>query len=168
MHLYAVQNSNLKYQLIMPGDHDLDNGLAQSQISIYTGRGVLVESTDGPTWLYGTQSEHNVFYQYQLSNTKNVFMTMVQSETPYWQPGPQAPQPFTPNPVFNDPTYEHCAPGSATCFLSYGLRAHDSSSIYIYGAGLYNFFNNYDQVNYTTTKYENHYVTYTYIVNIFL
>jgi hypothetical protein len=152
----------------MPGDHDLDNGLAQSQISIYTGRGVLVESTDGPTWLYGTQSEHNVFYQYQLSNTKNVFMTMVQSETPYWQPGPQAPQPFTPNPVFNDPTYEHCAPGSATCFLSYGLRAHDSSSIYIYGAGLYNFFNNYDQVNYTTTKYENHYVTYTYIVNIFL
>lgn len=61
-------------------DHDLDDGLAQRQISIYAGRGVLVESVDGPNWFYGTQSEHNVLYQYQLVNTNNVFMTMIQSE----------------------------------------------------------------------------------------
>ncbi len=30
-------------------------------------------------WLYGTQSEHNVFSQYQLTNARNVFMTMIQS-----------------------------------------------------------------------------------------
>jgi glucan 1,3-beta-glucosidase len=126
-------------------DHDLDNQLAQGQISIYTGRGVLVESTNGPVWLYGTQSEHNVFSQYQLTNARNVFMTMIQSETPYWQPGPPAPSPYTPNPVFDDPTYGHCAPGDVRCPMSYAIRAKGCTNVYVYGAGMYNFFNNYDQ-----------------------
>jgi hypothetical protein len=126
-------------------DHDLDNQLAQGQVSLYTGRGVLIESTNGPVWLYGTQSEHNVLYQYQLSNAKNVFMTMIQSETPYWQPGPPAPAPFTPNQVFNDPTYEHCAANDPACAMSWSIRAHGCSNIYLYGAGMYNFFFDYDQ-----------------------
>jgi glucan 1,3-beta-glucosidase len=40
-------------------DHDLDDG---PQLSIYTGRGISVESTKGPVWMYGTASEHNVRY----------------------------------------------------------------------------------------------------------
>lgn len=72
-------------------------------------------------------------------------MTMIQSETPYWQPGPKAPIPFNPNPLYFDPTYSHCEPSSSTCALSYALRSIDSSYIYLYGGGLYNFFNNYDQ-----------------------
>ena len=130
-------------------DHDLDNGEAQSQITIFAGRGVLVESTEGPVWLYGTQSEHNIFYQYQISNARNVFLTMIQGETPYWQANPKAPQPFTPSAQYKDPTYAHCPGTSQTCALSYGLRVHDSANVYLYGAGLYNFFNDYDQV---TTK----------------
>jgi hypothetical protein len=126
-------------------DHDLDNHVAQGQISIYTGRGVVVESIDGPVWLYGTQSEHNVFSQYQLTNARNVFMTMIQSETPYWQPAPRAPAPFTPNNVFSDPTYSHCSAADFRCPLSYALIAKRCSNIYLYGAGMYNFFNNYDQ-----------------------
>ncbi|OXA60273.1 probable glucan endo-1,3-beta-glucosidase ARB_02077 [Folsomia candida] len=126
-------------------DHDLDNQLAQGQISIYTGRGVLIESTTGPVWLYGTQSEHNVFHQYQLNNARNVFMTMIQSETPYWQPGPPAPSPYTPNPTFDDPSYAHCAPGDVRCPMSYAIRARNCQNVYVYGAGMYNFFNNYDQ-----------------------
>jgi glucan 1,3-beta-glucosidase len=126
-------------------DHDLDNHVAQGQVSIYTGRGVVVESVSGPVWLYGTQSEHNVLSQYQLTNANNVYMTMIQSETPYWQPGPRAPAPFTPNPVFSDPTYDHCNAADFRCPLSYALIAKRSSNIYLYGAGMYNFFNNYDQ-----------------------
>jgi len=125
-------------------DHDLDDAQHQSQITIFAGRGVLVESTEGPVWLYGTQSEHNVFYQYQVSNARNVFMTMIQGETPYWQPGPKAPQPFPVLTQYHDPTYDWCPPNSATCALSYGLRVHDSENVYLYGAGLYNFFNDYD------------------------
>lgn len=146
-------------------DHDLDDN---GQVSIYTGRGVLVraiyrvffsnivlsnffllfiqiESSDGPVWLYGIQSEHNVLYQYQLINARNVFMTMIQSETPYWQPGPAAPLPYTPNPIFGDPTYSHCVAGDIKCPMSYAVRAANCSNIYMYGAGMYNFFSDYDQ-----------------------
>jgi hypothetical protein len=38
--------------------------------------GILIES-QGPSWLYGTASEHAVLYQYQLYNAKDIFMGMV-------------------------------------------------------------------------------------------
>ncbi|CAO3598045.1 unnamed protein product [Absidia cylindrospora] len=142
-------------------DHDLDDGEFQRQVSIYTGRGILIESTDGPVWLYGVQSEHNTLYQYQLSHANNVMMSMIQSETPYWQPVPLAPYPFQQSNVdnsWNDPTYEHCmlGGGSSTsyygikdtsnrCAMAWALRSVNSSNIYIYGAGLYNFFYDYSQ-----------------------
>lgn len=34
-------------------DHDLDDHVEQRQISVYTGRGILIESQEGPVWLYG-------------------------------------------------------------------------------------------------------------------
>jgi glucan 1,3-beta-glucosidase len=62
-------------------DHELD--LADhNQIDIYNGRGVLIES-QGPVWMYGTSSEHSQLYEYQLNNAKNVYMAMIQTETPY-------------------------------------------------------------------------------------
>lgn len=62
-------------------DHELD--LADhSQINIYNGRGVLIESQNGPVWMYGTSSEHSQLYNYQISNAKNVFMGLIQTETP--------------------------------------------------------------------------------------
>jgi hypothetical protein len=42
-----------------------------TQVSVYAGRGMLIES-QGPSWFYGTGSEHAALYQYQLSNSKNV------------------------------------------------------------------------------------------------
>lgn len=42
-----------------------------NQISIYGARGMLIES-QGPSWFYGTGSEHAVLYNYQLSNATNV------------------------------------------------------------------------------------------------
>lgn len=62
-------------------DHELD--LADhSQINIFNGRGVLVESNPGPVWMYGTSSEHSTLYQYQISNAANVYMALIQTETP--------------------------------------------------------------------------------------
>jgi len=136
-------------------DHDLDNHIAQGQISIYTGRGVIIESTEGPVWLYGTQSEHNIFSQYQLTGARNLFMTMIQSETPYWQPGPPAPQPYVPNPQFSDPTYAHCAPNDPKCQMSYAIIARNCENVYVYGAGMYNFFFNYDQTCLLTEDCQN-------------
>ncbi|KAL3429201.1 hypothetical protein BDV09DRAFT_200825 [Aspergillus tetrazonus] len=36
-----------------------------TQVSIYVARGFLIEGTDA-TWLYGTSSEHSVYYQYNF------------------------------------------------------------------------------------------------------
>jgi hypothetical protein len=144
MHLTASSSAYMENVWAWTADHDLDNQLAQGQVSIYTERGVLIESAEGPVWMYGIQSEHNVLYQYQLDKAKNVFMTMIQSETPYWQPGPPAPQPAEPNAMFNDPTYSHCN-GRLQCEMSYAINAVDNENIYVYGAGMYNFFFNYDQ-----------------------
>jgi hypothetical protein len=42
-----------------------------NQISVYTGRGTLIES-QGPSWFIGSGSEHSALYQYQLYNAKDV------------------------------------------------------------------------------------------------
>lgn len=144
MHLQLTPSSSAYLENVWAwtADHDLDGS---DQVSVYTGRGILVESTNGPVWMYGTASEHNVLYQYQVSNAKNVLMAMIQTETPYYQPGPPAPQPFAPSSSINDPTFTNCASGSTTCPLAWGLRVVSSSDVYVYGSGLYNFFSNYDQ-----------------------
>ena len=68
-------------------DHDLDNDLnaqasesnegiplnVKTDISVYSGRGILIES-QGPTWFWGTASEHSQLYQYQLSNATEIYM----------------------------------------------------------------------------------------------
>ncbi|MCJ1272779.1 hypothetical protein MMC21_000568 [Puttea exsequens] len=62
-------------------DHDVeDAGLAQ--ITVYTGRGLYIESTAGNIWLVGTAVEHHARYQYQLQSTTNIFMGQIQTETP--------------------------------------------------------------------------------------
>ncbi|EAW19310.1 uncharacterized protein NFIA_092710 [Aspergillus fischeri NRRL 181] len=64
----------------------------QTDISVFVGRGMLIES-QGPTWLYGTASEHAQMYQYQLLNAANIYMGHLQTETPYYQPKPNASRP---------------------------------------------------------------------------
>ena len=127
-------------------DHDVEDP-ALSQITVYAGRGVYVGSTAGTFWFVGTSSEHHTLYQYQLSATKNIFMGQIQTETPYYQPNPKATQPFPVNTALNDPNFAtQCPAGSpTTCNMAWGLRITGASSnIYVVGAGLYSFFNNYD------------------------
>lgn len=121
-------------------DHELD--LADhNQINIYNGRGVLISSEVGPVWMYGTSSEHSVLYNYQITNASNVYMALIQSETPYFQSNPDATTPFTTNAAYSDPVFT----GNASVNKAWGLRIVDSTDILVYGAGLYSFFDNYDQ-----------------------
>ena len=59
------------------------------------------------------------------------------------QANPNALTPFTPNKAFSDPDYSTCTTDS--CRKSWGLRVVDSSDVFVYGAGLYSFFDNYSQ-----------------------
>jgi glucan 1,3-beta-glucosidase len=67
-------------------DHTLDDDINETQIDIFSGRGILIEGTD--IWLYGTASEHHTLYQYRFYKAQNVFAGLIQTETPYYQPNP--------------------------------------------------------------------------------
>lgn len=119
----AQSSAYMENVWVWVADHDLDK-ISQDQIDIYVGRGVLIES-QGPTWLYGTASEHCVLYQYQLSGAKDIVLGMIQTESPYFQPTPKAPQPFTTGLFKDDPTFDDCDSGSATCAVSWAVRILD-------------------------------------------
>jgi hypothetical protein len=117
-----------------------------------------IASTKGRIWLYGTSVEHHTLYQYSLANTRDIFMGQIQTETPYYQPNPPAPMPFTTrDESLYDPDFDAACGGDddaaltrrlgeadIACRMAYGLQIHDSSSVRIVGAGLYSFFNNYE------------------------
>jgi glucan 1,3-beta-glucosidase len=127
-------------------DHELDLK-DHNQINIYNGRGVLIESVKGPVWMHGTASEHSVLYNYQLNGASNVYMGLIQTETPYFQSNPNAMTPFTANSAFTDPKFSSScsAKNTAGCPKSWGLRIVKSTDVYVYGAGMYSFFDNYSQ-----------------------
>ncbi|KAL3473173.1 pectate lyase superfamily protein-domain-containing protein [Aspergillus californicus] len=143
VHMTPKSSGYFENMWVWTADHDLDE-TAQEQISIYTGRGILIESA-GPTWLWGTSSEHSVLYQYNLVGAQDIFMGMIQSESPYFQPVPQAPTPFSPGTFPGDPLFEDCDDDPDMCAVSWGLRMVQSKNIYVYGAGLYSWFSNYNQ-----------------------
>ncbi|KAF2151285.1 glycoside hydrolase family 55 protein [Myriangium duriaei CBS 260.36] len=121
-------------------DHQLD-GDDVDQMNIYNGRGMLVESA-GPVWLYGTAFEHSQLYNYNFAHAKEVYMGIIQTETAYMQANPNALASFPPVDAYSDPTFASCF--QTRCFKTWGLRIFDSSYIYLYGAGMYSFFENYD------------------------
>ncbi|KAF3087237.1 hypothetical protein TWF569_011355 [Orbilia oligospora] len=145
MHIGKTGSVYMENNWIWTSDHELDRN-DFSQITIFSGRGLWIETQEGPVWGYATASEHNVMYQYQLTNTKNVFLGMIQTETPYYQSNPTVYLPYDVNPAFEDPVYD-CPDKSqgSTCAKSIGLRVKDSKDILVYGAGLYSFFENYTQ-----------------------
>lgn len=122
-------------------DHDIDDQ-ANTQTNIYAGRGLLIESTAGPVWLYGTAVEHHTLYNYQLAGAKNVYASQLQTETPYFQPHPNSLSPFAPNSALGDPTFD-CTGVSGNCAMAWGLRVVGSSDVFLYGANHYSFFNDY-------------------------
>jgi hypothetical protein len=117
--------------------------VTQDQIDVFAGRGMLIESN--LAYLWGTASEHAVLYQYQLSGASNILMAMIQTESPYFQPTPRAPQPFRTGLFANDPTFADCPSTNGKCAISWAVRIVDSKTIYMLGAGLYSWFYNYGQ-----------------------
>ncbi|KAI1376727.1 glycoside hydrolase family 55 protein [Hypoxylon crocopeplum] len=144
LHLTQTASAYIENCWFWVADHELDLE-DHNQINIFNGRGVLVESQK-PVWLWGTASEHSILYNYQFSNAQNVFIGVAQSETAYFQGNPQAPDGATVLDGFFDPDFkESCDGSSKTCARTWGLRVTNSSSIYVYGTGMYSFFDNYSQ-----------------------
>ncbi|TFK19765.1 glucan 1,3-beta-glucosidase [Coprinopsis marcescibilis] len=138
LHITKRATAYLEGTWVWLADHDLD-GDGFSQITVYSGRGLLSES-EGPVWLVGTGAEHHVIYQYRLVDAKDHYMGLIQTESPYYQPSPPAPIPFQISPRYRDPVlYDDPAPSA------WGLSVTNSHNIFIFGAGLYSFFRSYSQ-----------------------
>lgn len=58
------------------------------------------------------------------------------------QANPNSITPYPPNPDYSDPMFTTCR--QPNCYKTFGLRVYNSSYIYLYGAGMYSFFENYD------------------------
>ncbi|KAJ4305297.1 hypothetical protein N0V90_000828 [Kalmusia sp. IMI 367209] len=133
----SASNAYFENNWFWTADHDLDDATS-TQISIFVGRGLLVEGSN--IWLYGNGVEHQSLYQYQFANAKNVFAGFIQSETPYYMPTPDAKgQPYPTNSAINDPDYNKICVAGQRCD-ALGLRVLNSSNILLYGAGFYSFF----------------------------
>ncbi|KAK1750487.1 pectate lyase superfamily protein-domain-containing protein [Echria macrotheca] len=150
MHITRQGGAYLENVWLWTADHDLDdpatvdNMNKMVQTSVYNARGFLIESIN-PTWLYGTASEHSVFYQYQFYKAANLVAGIIQTEQAYYQPTPKPPEPFK-DAVgsFNgDPTFP-CT-DTEPCDEGWALRVIESSNIHIIGAGLYSWFDTYTQ-----------------------
>ncbi|KZP28414.1 glycoside hydrolase family 55 protein [Athelia psychrophila] len=138
IHLTPKSSAYFEGTWVWNADHDLDGTTGNPQLSLFSGRGILSESA-GPVWFIGTASEHHVMYQYALVGAKDHYMGLIQTETPYFQPTPAAPAPFTTESAYSDPTF-----GSSQT-SAWGLYVDSSTDIFIFGAGHYSFFTDYDQ-----------------------
>lgn len=137
MGLYLTESSSayLEGTWIWTADHDMEDPKLR-QITVFTGRGLLSESL-GPVWMIGTASEHSTLYQYNLHNAENHWIGLAQTETPYYQPSPQAPAPFSIKSKYSDPTFD------ATHGEAWAFYVQSSWSITLFGGGFYSFFQNY-------------------------
>ncbi|TCD63287.1 hypothetical protein EIP91_005699 [Steccherinum ochraceum] len=134
LHLTTQSNAYLEGTWVWLADHDLDG---TEQLTLFSGRGILSES-QGPVWLIGTGSEHHTLYQYSLVNAQDHYLGLIQTETPYYQPTPAAPAPFTINTSFHDPSMA----GQPS---AWALDVQNSHNIFVFGAGLYSFFQSFSQ-----------------------
>ncbi|KAJ3499549.1 hypothetical protein NLG97_g251 [Lecanicillium saksenae] len=153
MHLTKEASGYFENMWLWGADHMIDDPDFKDatndmeQTSVYVARGFLIESTE-PTWLYATASEHAVFYQYNFHNAANIFAGMIQTESPYYQPNPKPPAPFTDvvGKMAGDPKYD-CASDDplSGCDESWSTIMTASENIFIAAAGLYSWFSTYSQ-----------------------
>ncbi|KAI0118701.1 glycoside hydrolase family 55 protein [Nemania sp. FL0031] len=144
LHLTPTASAYIENCWFWVADHELDRD-DHNQLNIYNGRGVLIESQK-PVWLWGTASEHSVLYNYQIANAKNTFIGLAQTETAYMQGNPDATQGVTVLEGYFDPEFkETCNGSSDKCARTWGMRITNSSDVFVLGAGMYSFFNNYAQ-----------------------
>lgn len=143
LHITSHGNAYLENIWGWNADHAVDNATAglggAYGTSIQTGRGALVESRS-PTFFVGVAMEHCTFYSIMEHEAENLWLGMIQDETPYWQRLNPAPSNWTVNPRFHDPDFSNCANATdVDCHLSFGLYLDGGKNIFSYGSGAWEF-----------------------------
>jgi hypothetical protein len=76
LHITPESNGYFENMWAWVADHDIDDA-ANTMVTVAAARGILIESASGPTWFYGTASEHSILCQYNFYNTSNMFAGMI-------------------------------------------------------------------------------------------
>ncbi|RYP18793.1 hypothetical protein DL765_003728 [Monosporascus sp. GIB2] len=114
--------------------------ITASRISVYAARGMLIGS-QGPSWFYATSAEYAVLYQYQLYEAKNIYLGHIQTETPYYQPAPPAPEPFATGSFSGDPDFADCTEDSCKKSWALGIIGSAKRIAQVTGSSDITFFN---------------------------
>lgn len=141
----GASNAYLENCWFWTADHDIDSD-DNTQINVFTGRGMLVDNVKGGVWLVATAVEHHALYNYQFVGASSVFGAQLQTETPYYMPTPNALNSgYKYNATWSDPDYAtSCATSTAAnCAMAWGLRVVDSTDLMLYGSNHYSFFTSY-------------------------
>ncbi|KAF7970055.1 hypothetical protein HWV62_25296 [Athelia sp. TMB] len=138
VHITKYGNAYLENVWGWNADHAIDNTPGALGTAIQTGRGALVQSR-AATFFVGVAMEHCTFYSVNEYDAKNLWLGMIQDETPYWQRGNIAPSGWTPNAAYHDPDFSNCATGDVDCRLAFGLHFDGGQNIYSYGSGVWTF-----------------------------
>ena len=139
LHLSSTSSAYVENFWSWTADHTVDNSGTQTRIAAKIG--VLVEATKG-TWLVGLASEHWWLVNLSYHTAQNVFNSLFQSETNYFQ-GPTAPvQPPAPFQATNNaPSFVWCVNDSnPNCHMSVAQYFDGGGNLYQYGAASWNFF----------------------------
>lgn len=156
MHLTKDASGYFENMWLWTADHNIDDpDLADAYnimpfTSIYVARGFLIESKKA-TWLYGTASEHASLYQYNFAHAQNIYTTMIQTESPYYQPTPKPPAPWKDTLRLQgvwetDPEFNCAKDGDFSgCDESWAVILTKSQNIQIGGAGTYSWYSYYTQ-----------------------
>ena len=78
LHITPTGNGYFENMWAWVADHDLDDP-QNTMVTVAVARGILIESP-GPTWLYGSASEHSILYQYNFDSSINTWAGMIQTE----------------------------------------------------------------------------------------
>lgn len=157
LHLTPNSSAYIENMWVWTADHDLDYG-DRAQVNLLSGRGVLIESEQGPVWMYGGASEHSVLYQYNIVGASNIFISLAQTETAYFQGTGRAvasaEEPLSIE-TYHDPNFNLSSAQSPSSPFQdpndpyenrgLGMRIANSTNVFVYGAGFYSFFDNYNQ-----------------------
>ncbi|PYH91880.1 hypothetical protein BO71DRAFT_442889 [Aspergillus ellipticus CBS 707.79] len=148
LHITPEANGYFENMWLWVADHDIDDA-ANTQITVGVARGLLVESTSGSTWMYGTASEHSILCQYNFFNNTNTLAGMIQTESPYYQfvEATESPGPFNASlGLFaNDPTFPDatCTASPELCNFAWAVILKENTNLTVAGAGLYSWYDNY-------------------------
>lgn len=129
LHLTKGSSAYLENIGLGAAGHNMDSE-SQAQAGVVSARGALIES-QGPTWLWGTSSDHSLLYQYTLSSVRNLVAGQLQTEAALFKDVEASRHIVDTSPFPNDPSPNN----SGDTF--FGARILDSAQVQVLSAGTF-------------------------------